>query len=135
MFTNSISITVDCAKIYFPKLNLQKTIFVEFNNCIMLKIKVLNMIFLYYQTLYYQHQCKNYLPNKLSEIFWDFLAVPGEQSIHQSNTWNLFKVNNKETWTTSLTLILVLTLNRFHTLFYCFYIGFEQANVGFFTFS
>ena len=44
---------------------------------------------------------------------------------HRSNVWNLNKVNNKGTRTTSMTLPLtklkLLTLNRFHTLFWCFH--------------
>ena len=37
---------------------------------------------------------------------------------HQNNMWNLFKANNKQNRTKSLTLLL--TLNRFHTFFWCF---------------
>ena len=49
--------------------------------------------------------------------------VQSQQSKHQSNVWNLFKVNNEDTRTTSdANLVsLSLTLNRFHTLFWCFH--------------
>ena len=41
---------------------------------------------------------------------------------HQKNVWNLFKVNNKDTRTTLLMrfwFFLLLTLNKFHTTFWC----------------
>ena len=43
---------------------------------------------------------------------------------HQNNAWNLVKVNNQCTRTTSVTLfryLYVLTLNRFHFLFFYFH--------------
>ena len=52
-----------------------------------------------------------------------YLLVQSQQCKHQNSVWNLFKVYNKDTRTTSLTLFidvilmsLLLTLNRFHTL-------------------
>ena len=48
-----------------------------------------------------------------------YLLVQSQQWKHQNNMWNLFKVNNKDTRTTSLTLLF--TLNRFHILHWCFY--------------
>ena len=45
------------------------------------------------------------------------LLVQSQQWKHQSNVWNMFKVNNKDTRRSSLTSWL-LTLNRFHKLFW-----------------
>ena len=46
------------------------------------------------------------------------LLVQSQHQKHQNNMWNLFKANNKQNRTKSLTLLL--TLNRFHTFFWCF---------------
>ena len=46
--------------------------------------------------------------------------------------WNVHKVYNKDTGTNSIDVALVsllLTLNRFHILFLCFYCYFEQVNI------
>ena len=43
------------------------------------------------------------------------LLAHGQQWKHQNNVWNLFKVNNRDT----STFFFLLTLNRFHTLFWC----------------
>ena len=46
------------------------------------------------------------------------IKTESQQQKHQNNVSNLFKVNYKDTGTTSMTsLSLMLTLNRFHTLF------------------
>ena len=43
-------------------------------------------------------------------------------SLIDNKTINMFKVNNKDTRTSGVVLVsLSLTLNIFHTLFYCFY--------------
>ena len=47
--------------------------------------------------------------------------------------WNLFKVNNKDTRTTSMNVVLVsllLTTKRFHTLHLCFHCCYEQVHTG-----
>ena len=52
------------------------------------------------------------------------LLVQSQEWKHQKDMWNLFKANNKDTRTTSMTLVScphLLALNRFHTLFYSFY--------------
>ena len=56
---------------------------------------------------FYQKQIRPLQPSR------DIL-VQSQQWKHQSNVWNLFKVNNKDTRTS-------MTLNRFHSLFWCFY--------------
>ena len=44
--------------------------------------------------------------------------------------WNLFKVNCKDTWTTSMTSLLSI-LNRYHALLWFFYFSlFEKVNNG-----
>ena len=49
------------------------------------------------------------------------LLVQSQQWKHDSNLWNMFKVNNKSTRTTSVTSVsLLLISNRFHTLVWCF---------------
>ena len=53
---------------------------------------------------------------------WHLLAQ-NQQWKHQKNVRNLFKFNNKDTRTTPLISFwssLMLTLNRFHRLFWCF---------------
>ena len=47
-----------------------------------------------------------------------FAVVQSQQWKHQNIVSNLFKVNNKDTRTRSITSI---TLNRFHTLYWCLY--------------
>ena len=48
------------------------------------------------------------------------LLVQKQQWKHQNNVWNLFKVNNKDT--RRLVLVsLLLSLNRIHTLFWCYH--------------
>ena len=37
-----------------------------------------------------------------------YLLVQSQRCKHRNNVWNLFKVNNKDTWTTSLTLLWCL---------------------------
>ena len=44
------------------------------------------------------------------------LLVQNQQWEHQNNEWNIIYVNNEETRTTLIEVILVLTLSRFHTL-------------------
>ena len=46
-----------------------------------------------------------------------------QQWEHQSNVWNLFKINNKDTRTTSDVVLVSLlsNLNRFYTLLWCFH--------------
>ena len=52
------------------------------------------------------------------------LVVQNQQWKHQSNWRNLVKVNDV------MLVSLSLTLNRFHTLFWCFSVDFEQVNGG-----
>ena len=60
---------------------------------------------------------------------WQFL-VQNQQSEHQNNMLNLFKVNSKGTRTT-LNQWSWLTLSIFHTLFFwCSIVDFEQVNAG-----
>ena len=43
---------------------------------------------------------------------WWYLVARSKQCKHQSNLWNLFKVINKDTKTTSMTVCPLLTLNK-----------------------
>ena len=54
--------------------------------------------------LCYKSIMKDHLDKKLRGL---------QQRKHQNNVWNLSKVNNKD--------VPFLTLNRFHTLFWCFH--------------
>ena len=61
--------------------------------------------------------CFNYQPGITC---WNSTVETPEVCVKcQKNVWNLFKVNNKDNKTTSMTL--VLTLNRFYTLLGCFH--------------
>ena len=70
-------------------------------------------------------------------LIFDFILTPGQHYLfvrsqhwkHQHNAWNLFKVNSKDI-TTSLTLSLWLTLNRFHACSGVSIVNFEQVNTG-----
>ena len=64
-----------------------------------------------------------------------YLLVQSQQCKHQNNVWNLFKVYNKDTRTTSLALFidvilmsLLLTLNDFIHCYGSSIDDFEQAN-------
>ena len=60
------------------------------------------------------------IPQEMT-IFCKIHFSEKQDGIYLFKLWNLFKVNNKDTRTTSMTLLLLLmpTLNRFHTLFWC----------------
>ena len=50
-----------------------------------------------------------------------YLLVQSQQRKHQYNVWNLFKANNKDGDASDVVRVsLLLTLNRFHRLFWCF---------------
>ena len=62
------------------------------------------------------------LSGKFCHLFWlpiRYLFVQSQQWKHPNNVLNLFKVNSKDIRTTSFTLLW--TLNRFHTLLWCFH--------------
>ena len=62
--------------------------------------------------------------------YWKYWLAQSQQLEHQSNMWNLFTFNNKDTRTITMALLVVLgwrywlslllILNRFHILFWCF---------------
>ena len=65
---------------------------------------------------------------KVISLLQDFhFIVPSQQWKHLNNVQNLFKVNNKDT---RHLVFLLLTLNRFLKLLWCFHCYFEQVNTG-----
>ena len=61
---------------------------------------------------------------KILELPRRHILLQSQQRKHQNNGWNLFKVNNKDTRATSVMLhLLLLTLNLFHKLLWCFHCG------------
>ena len=58
------------------------------------------------------------------------LNVQGQQSKQQNKVLNLFKANKEDFRTTVVLVSLLLVLNRFHTLFRCYYCWFRTSKCG-----
>ena len=61
---------------------------------------------------------------QVSALPRNHLLVESKQWKHQNNVWNLFKINKKGTRSNTIEVVqvsLLLTLNRYHKLFWCFH--------------